>query len=111
MNTNERFINREKIGHGTYGEVYKVKDTKLGKTVALKKIIIQNENEGIPSTTLREISILKNLKHPNIVGLLDFILEPNKIYLIFEYLETDLYNFMEQLPKEIFLESVAVRVS
>lgn len=110
MNTNERFINREKIGHGTYGEVYKVKDTKLGKVVALKKIIIQNENQGIPSTTLREISILKNLKHPNTVVLLDFILEPNKIYLIFEYLETDLANFMEKLPKEIFLESVAVKV-
>lgn len=44
------------------------------------------DNEGIPSTALREISLLKGLNHPNIVPLLDIILEPNKIILIFEYM-------------------------
>lgn len=110
MNTNERFINREKIGSGTYGEVYKAFDVKYNCTVALKKIIIQNENEGIPSTALREISLLKGLNHANIVRLIDFILEPNKIYLVFEYLQADLHHFLSSLPKETMLEKPAIKV-
>jgi serine/threonine protein kinase len=47
--------------------VYKAKDTLTNDTVALKQIRLENEDEGIPSTAMREISILKELKHPNIV--------------------------------------------
>lgn len=75
MNNAERFQDKEKIGEGTYGIVYKAHDTKLNRTVAYKKMILQMENEGIPSTALREISLLKGLNHLNIVGLLDIILE------------------------------------
>ena len=57
----------EKIGEGTYGTVYKAKNTLNGQTVALKKIKLENEEEGIPSTAMREISILKELDHPNVV--------------------------------------------
>lgn len=49
--------------------VYKCKQKKTGEIVALKKIRIENEEEGVPPTALREISILKELSsHPNIVG-------------------------------------------
>lgn len=48
--------------------VYKAKDKKTNATVALTKIRLETEDEGIPSTAIREISILKELKHPNIVG-------------------------------------------
>lgn len=47
--------------------VYKGKHKKTGKVVALKKIRIENEDEGVPSTAIRELSILKELVHPNIV--------------------------------------------
>jgi serine/threonine protein kinase len=58
----------ERIGEGTYGVVFKAKDTIQNKTVALKKIKLENEDEGVPSTAMREISILKELQpHPNIV--------------------------------------------
>ncbi len=66
----------DKLGEGTYGVVYKVKDKHLDRIVALKKIRLENEDEGMPSTAMREIAILKELDHGNIVKLLDVIYVP-----------------------------------
>jgi cyclin-dependent kinase len=63
----DKYQKLEKIGEGTYGVVYKARDTTTGELVALKKIRLEAEDEGIPSTAIREISLLKELKHPNIV--------------------------------------------
>ena len=63
----DKYLKIEKIGEGTYGVVYKGKNKKTQKLVALKKIRLENEEEGIPSTAIREVSLLKELKHPNIV--------------------------------------------
>jgi serine/threonine protein kinase len=63
----ERYQKLEKIGEGTYGVVYKAKDRITGEVIALKKIRLEAEDEGIPSTAIREISLLKELQHPNIV--------------------------------------------
>lgn len=59
---------KEKIGEGTYGVVYKAEDNlHNNRLVALKKIRLESEEEGIPSTAIREVSILRELKHENIV--------------------------------------------
>jgi serine/threonine protein kinase len=63
----DKYQKLEKIGEGTYGVVYKARETATGDLVALKKIRLETEDEGIPSTAIREISLLKELKHPNIV--------------------------------------------
>ena len=55
------------IGEGTYGKVFKANDIKHGHQVALKKIRLEAEDEGVPSTALREIALLKELHHPNVV--------------------------------------------
>ena len=47
--------------------VYKCRDVKTGEIVALKKIRLEKEDDGVPSTAIREISLLKGLKHPNVV--------------------------------------------
>lgn len=52
---------------GTYGVVYKGRNKITGQVVAMKKIRLDSEDEGIPSTAIREISLLKELEHPNIV--------------------------------------------
>ena len=80
-----KFEKQEKIGEGTYGVVYKARDSVTKEIVALKKIKLENEDEGkhdvfhmicllgVPSTAMREISILKELKHPNIVDLKEIV--------------------------------------
>jgi serine/threonine protein kinase len=57
----------EKIGEGTYGVVYRARDRVTNETVALKKIRLEQEDEGVPSTAIREISLLKEKQHGNIV--------------------------------------------
>ncbi|XP_061075367.1 cyclin-dependent kinase 2 isoform X2 [Conger conger] len=91
----ESFQKVEKIGEGTYGVVYKAKNKLTGETVALKKIRLDTETEGVPSTAIREISLLKELSHPNIVKLRDVIHTENKLYLVFEFLHQDLKKFMD----------------
>lgn len=64
----DNFERLESIGEGTYGVVYRARDRNTKEIVALKKIKLENEDEGVPSTAMREISILKELQpHPNIV--------------------------------------------
>lgn len=88
--TMERYQKMEKIGEGTYGVVYKAKDRVTGEIVALKKIRLEAEDEGIPSTAIREISLLKELQHPNIVRLYDVVHTERKLTLVFEFLDQDL---------------------
>ena len=57
----------EKIGEGTYGVVYRARDRITGEVIALKKIRLEQEEEGVPSTAIREISLLKELQHNNVV--------------------------------------------
>lgn len=90
----ERYQKLEKIGEGTYGIVYKAQDTS-GGIYALKKIRLEQEDEGIPSTAIREISLLKELQHPNIVKLCDVIHTERRLTLVFEFLDQDLKKLLD----------------
>ncbi|XP_075154353.1 cyclin-dependent kinase 1 [Haematobia irritans] len=105
----EDFQKIEKIGEGTYGVVYKGRNRLTGQIVAMKKIRLESDDEGIPSTAIREISLLKELKHPNIVCLEDVLMEENRLYLIFEFLSMDLKKYMDSLPADKPLSSELVR--
>jgi len=91
----EKYQKLEKIGEGTYGIVYKAKDKKTGELLALKKIRLEAEDEGIPSTAIREISLLKQLQHPNIVRLYDVVHTEKKLTLVFEFLDQDLKKYLD----------------
>ena len=91
----EKYEKIDKVGEGTYGVAYKCKNKQTGDIVALKKIRLENEDEGIPSTAIREISILKQLKHPNIVNLVDLIHGEKKLYLVFEFMDHDLKKYLD----------------
>ena len=92
----DRYIKQEKLGEGTYGVVYKSRDKITDEIVALKRIKLENETDGVPSTAIREIALLKELKHPCVVTLKDIVHTEDKLYLIFEYLEYDLKKFMQK---------------
>lgn len=63
----ENYKRTELLGQGTYGKVYKAQHIETGKVVALKKTILSSDDEGVPPTTLREISILRSLDSPYVV--------------------------------------------
>eukprot|EP00347_Sterkiella_histriomuscorum_P014622 403360177 len=86
----------DKLGEGTYGIVYKSRDRETGEIVALKKIRLEHADEGIPSTAIREIALLQELRHPNIVQLKDIVHGENKLYLIFEYFNLDMKKYLDQ---------------
>ena len=90
----------EKLGSGAYGTVYKALMKKNQKIVAVKRIKINLDTEGIPSSALREISILRNLHHENIEKILDIITTDTKLYMVLEFIEFDLQSFFEKLSQE-----------
>ena len=90
-----KYIRTSKIGEGTYGVVYRAKDQKGQEIYALKKIRLQAEEEGIPSTAIREISLLKELNHINIVKLYEVLHSVKKLTLVFEYVEQDLKKVID----------------
>ncbi|KAB0791595.1 hypothetical protein PPYR_03395 [Photinus pyralis] len=97
----EDFVRMEKIGEGTYGVVYKARNKKTGKLVAMKKVRLEGEDNGVPSTSIREISLLQELRHPNIVALDDFVMDEARIYLIFEFLSMDLKKYLDKLQNDL----------
>ncbi|KAK9105818.1 hypothetical protein Scep_022662 [Stephania cephalantha] len=86
----DRYLKREVLGEGTYGVVYKAIDTKSGQTVAIKKIRLGKHSDGVNFTALREIKILKELKDPNIIELIDAFPHKGNLHLVFEFMESDL---------------------
>ncbi len=91
----DKYEKVEKIGEGTYGVVYKGRNKESGQTIALKKITLEQEEEGVPCTTIREIALLRELNHDNVVRLKDVVNTKSSMYLVFEYLDLDLKQHME----------------
>ena len=86
------------LGSGTYGEVWMYLDTEKSIQVAVKTIKVINQGEGINFTALREIMLLQELKHPNIISLQDVYLKNSNIHLVLELAEFDLSKKIPSLP-------------
>merc|ERR1719245_1344830 len=97
-----KYKSMAKIGQGTFGEVWKAKCTMTQRVVALKKVLMENEREGFPITALREIKILQQLRHENVVELIEICrTKPDhrnkkrpEIHLVFEFCEHDLAGLL-----------------
>eukprot|EP00758_Cryptobia_borreli_P018363 Tbor_TRINITY_DN6769_c0_g1::TRINITY_DN6769_c0_g1_i1::g.15336::m.15336/K08824/CDKL; cyclin-dependent kinase-like len=74
------------IGEGTYGVVIKARHKISGHLVAIKRFKEGEEDEQTRKTSLREVRVLKQLRHDNIVALLDVFRRRGKLYLVFEYI-------------------------
>uniref|UniRef100_A0A2R8N987 Protein kinase domain-containing protein n=1 Tax=Callithrix jacchus TaxID=9483 RepID=A0A2R8N987_CALJA len=106
----EDYTKIEKIGEGTYGVVYKGRHKTTGQVVTMKKIRLESEEEGVPSTAIREISLLKELRHLNIVSLQDVLMQDSRLYLIFEFLSMDLKKYLDSIPPGQYMDSSLVKI-
>lgn len=108
--TNPSLFSTEMIGQGAYGIVYKGRKEDTGQVVAIKRIPFSDSTPegGVPCNVIREISLLRELDHPNVVKLLDIIQSlPGGLYLVFEYVAHDLKTFMDQFQRS---EDISERV-
>eukprot|EP00497_Spongosphaera_streptacantha_P004944 TRINITY_DN587_c0_g1_i1.p1 TRINITY_DN587_c0_g1~~TRINITY_DN587_c0_g1_i1.p1 ORF type:complete len:220 (+),score=34.45 TRINITY_DN587_c0_g1_i1:254-913(+) len=106
MSIFEDFVILEKLGEGTYGVVTKARHRPSGKIVALKKVKLEMEEEGIPATTIREVSLLKRVRHPNVVTLYECIFNVGNLQLVFEFLPKDLHKYLSTVEGALSQEII-----
>ncbi|XP_066961676.1 cyclin-dependent kinase 17-like isoform X4 [Macrobrachium rosenbergii] len=103
----ETYTKLDKLGEGTYATVYKGRSRLTDNLVALKEIRLEHE-EGAPCTAIREVSLLKELKHANIVTLHDIVHTDKSLTLVFEYLDRDLKQYMDECGAQLSLNNVKI---
>ena len=86
------------VGEGAYGVVLKCRNKDTGTIVAIKKFKESEDDEVVRKTTLREVKILRMLRQPNIVSLREAFRRKGKLYLVFEYVEKNLLEVLEENP-------------
>ncbi|KAK2067552.1 hypothetical protein P8C59_001286 [Phyllachora maydis] len=86
--------NESVVGSGTYGKVFKGLNVYTQKLVALKRIRMEGERDGFPVTAVREVKLLRSLKHINVVKLQEVMVEANECFMVFEYLSHDLTGLL-----------------
>jgi cyclin-dependent kinase-like len=86
------------IGEGTYGVVMKARHRETGQIVAIKKFKESDEDEQVRKTSLREVRVLKQLRHDNVITLLEVFRRKGKLHLVFEYVEKTILEVLEKKP-------------
>eukprot|EP00466_Bigelowiella_natans_P014373 jgi/Bigna1/92105/estExt_fgenesh1_pm.C_30009 len=95
----DRYTLKNVLGNGAYGNVAAAHDKLTGKMVAIKRVDRLLDDETDAKRILREIKILRHVKHANIVNLMDFFIEPkedfNVVYIVFELMQSDLRKIIQ----------------
>uniref|UniRef100_A0A8C7F5G7 cyclin-dependent kinase n=1 Tax=Oncorhynchus kisutch TaxID=8019 RepID=A0A8C7F5G7_ONCKI len=102
-----RLSRRASLVRGTYATVFKGRSKLTDNLVALKEIRLEHE-EGAPCTAIREVSLLKDLKHANIVTLHDIVHTDKSLTLVFEYLDKDLKQYMDDCGNIMSMHNVKI---
>ncbi|XP_049266927.1 cyclin-dependent kinase-like 4 [Rhipicephalus sanguineus] len=97
----EKYEKISKIGEGSYGVVFKCRVRDTGQLVAVKKYVETEDDPLIKKIALREIRMLKQLKHPNLVNLIEVFRRKRKLHLVFEYCEHTVLDFLDKHPKGV----------
>eukprot|EP00002_Diphylleia_rotans_P031335 TRINITY_DN6508_c0_g3_i2.p1 TRINITY_DN6508_c0_g3~~TRINITY_DN6508_c0_g3_i2.p1 ORF type:complete len:590 (+),score=90.70 TRINITY_DN6508_c0_g3_i2:63-1832(+) len=95
----ENYENLGTIGEGTYGVVMKARHRETGQIVAIKKFKESEDDDQVRKTALREVRILKQLRHDNIVNLIEVFRRKGKLYLVFEHADHTVLEDIERNPQ------------
>jgi serine/threonine-protein kinase len=97
-----RFIIRAKLGAGGMGEVFRAEDTKLKRTVAMKRVTPElASDEKYRRRILKEAERASRLSNPHVAQIFDVLEEPSGIYLVMEYIEGE--SLRERLRRPMSL--------
>ncbi|XP_054148522.1 cyclin-dependent kinase-like 2 isoform X1 [Melozone crissalis] len=94
------------VGEGSYGMVTKCRNRESGKIVAVKKFLESDDDAAVRKIALREIKLLKQLRHENLVNLLDVCKRKKRWYLVFEFVDHTMLNDLEDSPNGLDFERV-----
>uniref|UniRef100_A0A3Q3WKX0 cyclin-dependent kinase n=1 Tax=Mola mola TaxID=94237 RepID=A0A3Q3WKX0_MOLML len=97
----EKYEKMGKIGEGSYGVVFKCRNKDTGQVVAIKKFVESEDNPVIKKIALREIRMLKQLKHANLVNLIEVFRRKRKLHLVFEYCDHTVLNELDRHPRGV----------
>ena len=91
--TRARYAKLAKVGEGTYASVFLARDLATNEKLAIKKIKIVSSADGLDMTALREVQFLRELRHPNVIRLVDVFSSGSatpSLNLVLEFLDTNL---------------------
>ncbi|XP_059327126.1 cyclin-dependent kinase-like 2 [Ammospiza nelsoni] len=94
------------VGEGSYGMVTKCRNRESGQIVAVKKFLESDDDAAVRKIALREIKLLKQLRHENLVNLLDVCKRKKRWYLVFEFVDHTMLNDLEDSPNGLDFERV-----
>uniref|UniRef100_A0A8C2Z3A0 Cyclin-dependent kinase-like 2 n=1 Tax=Cyclopterus lumpus TaxID=8103 RepID=A0A8C2Z3A0_CYCLU len=101
----ERYESLGLVGEGSYGTVLKCRHRDSGRLVAIKKFVDSDDDKAVKKIALREIKLLRQLRHDNLVNLLEVWKRRRRWYLVFEFVERTLLDDLEQNPSGLDLNT------
>ncbi|KAM4564974.1 uncharacterized protein V3H82_014069, partial [Fundulus diaphanus] len=101
----ERYESLGPVGEGSYGTVLKCRHRDSGRLVAVKKFIDSDDDKTVKKIALREIKLLRQLRHDNLVNLLEVWKRRRRWYLVFEFVDRTLLDELEQNSKGLDLNT------
>uniref|UniRef100_UPI003AAE9088 cyclin-dependent kinase-like 2 n=1 Tax=Centroberyx gerrardi TaxID=166262 RepID=UPI003AAE9088 len=93
------------VGEGSYGSVLKCRRRDSGRLVAIKKFLDSDDDKAVKKIAMREIRLLKRLRHDNLVNLLEVWKRRRRWHLVFEFVERTVLEDLEQNPSGLELDT------
>ncbi|XP_053392874.1 cyclin-dependent kinase-like 2 isoform X7 [Mercenaria mercenaria] len=94
----EKYENQGLVGEGSYGMVLKCRHKDTGQLVAIKKFLESEDDKMVKKIALREVRMLKQLRHDNLVNLLEVFRRKKRLYLVFEFVDHTVLDELEKCP-------------